>query len=156
MLGRTVEFLSVNCCAPIVGFDNVGIFWLISFALFDHLILKSAGGRFHVRLLGVVIKKFFAVGLVLLSYSLHFFLLLSHSVLLFLHHLLLKRLERLLQLLIAHGHWFIAKDVGYPLGERVLIQIQLQPLQRASDIDAYTVTDLVLVISKSRTGGGTG
>src|SRR5580704_8590300 len=124
MLGRTVEFLSVNCCASIVGFDDVCIFWLISFALFYHLVLKSAGGRFHVCLLGVVIKKLFTVGLVLRSDGLHFFLLLSHSLLLFLHHLLLKCLEGLLQLLIAHGHWLVAKDVGNPLGERVLIQIQ--------------------------------
>src|SRR5689334_14503840 len=116
MLGRTIEFLSVDCGPSIVGFDDVRIFWLISFALFDHLVLKSAGGRFHICLLGVVIKKLLTVGLVLRGDSLHFFLLLSHSLLLFLHHFLLKRLERLLQLLIVHGHWLIAKDVGNPLG----------------------------------------
>src|SRR5260370_36741034 len=107
MLGRTVEFLSVDCCASIVGFDDVRIFWLISFALFYHLVLKSAGGRFHVCLLGVIIKKLFTVGLVLRSDSLHFFLLFIQSLLLFLHHLLLKYLQSLLQLLYScfHGLW---------------------------------------------------
>jgi hypothetical protein len=45
-------------------------------------------------------------------------------------------LERLLQLLIAHRHWLISQDVGNPLGERILIQVQLQPLQGPPDIDA--------------------
>ncbi len=41
-----------------------------------------------------------------------------------------------------------------PLGERLLIEVQLEPLQRPPNIDAQTVTDLVFVILKSRSRRG--
>src|SRR5271165_3478070 len=100
MLRRTIELFAVDRRAAVIRFNNIAVARLYARPLFDHLVLKSAGGFFHAWLLGVVVQEFLAVRFIFLSDRLHFILLFGHRFLLFLHHLLLKRLQSVLHLIV--------------------------------------------------------